>query len=197
MIDQEVITKYRNIPEGFKDEEIDLFNQLIKYQIEEQYINLQNLGIDYIEQNIVDDNIYIDLIEFINDSYISIGNVQNVFDNPVQLQVVGKSLYEIFCVDIINEIIPKLLKFLNLQDSTEIELLSQPFIKDGLFNIGKTRLELLQKIYNINNSDKIRYQIIKEGLFIDIIDNDIELLLENFIFPISETYASVFYSRIP
>jgi len=197
MIDQEVITQYRNIPEGFKDEEIDLFNQLIKYQIEDQYINLKNLGIDYINQNIVDDNIYLDFIEFINDSYISIGNIQNIFDNPVQLQVVGKSLYEIFCVDIINEIIPKLLKFLNLQDSTEIELLSQSFIKDGLFNIGKTRLELLQKIYALNNSDKIRQQIIKEGLFIDIIDNDIELLLENFIFPISETYASVFYSRIP
>jgi len=197
MINQEVMSEYKNISEGFKEEENDLFNNLIREQIELQYINLQNLGIDYIEQHIIDNNIYSDLIEFINESYVSIINIQTFFDNPVQLQVVGKSIYEIFCVDMINEIIPKLLKKFNLQDSTEIEILSQSFIKDGLFNIGKTKLDILQKIYNINNSNKIRYQIIKNGLFIDIIDNDIEMLLENFIFPISEKYASVFYSRTP
>jgi len=197
MINQEVISKYKNIPEGFKEEETDLFNNLVRGQVELQYIYLKNLGIDYINQYIVDDNIYVDLIEFINDTYISIVNAQTFFDNAVQLQIVGKSIYEIFCVDMVNEIIPKLLKFLKLQDSTEIGLLSNSFIKNGLFNIGKTRLDILQKIYDINKLDIIRYQIIKNGLFIDIIDSDIESFLENFIFPISEIYASVFYSKIP
>jgi hypothetical protein len=97
----------------------------------------------------------------------------------------------------VNDIIPRVLKFYNLQDSYELGLLNKVSIKEALFNIGEKRLINLKKLYTINNSNKIRYEIIKMGLFLDIINTDIELLLENFIFPISEKYASVFYSKTP
>lgn len=194
---QEVVEPYKNSRIGIQEEISDSFNELIREQIEFQYIELENLGIDYIETNIINDDIYIDFINYIDETYVSITNIQNIFDNPVQLQIIGKSLYEIFCVDIVNDIIPKVLKFYNLQDSYELGLLSKVSIKEALFNIGEKRLINLKKLYTINNSNKIRYEIIKMGLFLDIIDTDIELLLENFIFPISEKYATVFYSKTP
>jgi hypothetical protein len=197
MIGQEVVEPYKNTTIGIQEEISDSFNELIREQIEPQYIELENLGIDYIEANIINDDIYIDFINYIDETYISIINVQNIFDNPVQLQIVGKSLYEIFCVDMVNDIIPRVLKFYNLQDSYELGLLNKVSIKEALFNIGEKRLINLKKLYTINNSNKIRYEIIKMGLFLDIINTDIELLLENFIFPISEKYASVFYSKTP
>jgi len=195
MIDQQVVNDFLNTTDGLITEFNRSVEQYLRDQIEIQYIELNDLGVDFIGKTIIDDNIYLDFISYINDNYISIINVQNIYDNPIQLQIVGKSIYEILCVDMVNEIIPKLLKNNNIQDSNEIILLSEPFIKDGLFNISKSKLLLLKGIYKINNSNQIRMEIIKNALFVDMIDNDIEPFLENFIFPISEKYNSVFYSR--
>jgi len=197
MIDQQVLSQYNNTYDGIIQERFDNLNTFIRLEIEEQYINLNNLGIDFIKDSVINDDIYIDFINYIDDSYISIVNIQNIFDNPIQLQIIGKQIYQIFCVDIINEIIPRLLKYLEIKDSLELELVSESLIKDGLFNISQKKLELLKKLHDVNLSSLIRYEIIKTTLFIDIIDNDIESLLENFIFPICEKYASVFYSKTP
>lgn len=198
MIDQDIIQQYKNTNIGDQEKLYDDFNNLIQEQIEYQYIELENLGIDYIGSNIIKDELYIDFISYVDESYIPIINIQNIFDNAVHLQVIGKNLYEILCVDIINDIIPKTLKYLDIQNSYEMELLDQSFIKNGLFNVGKSRLINLKKIIEINiNNTIISNEIIKCGLFIDLIDNNIESFLENYIIPVSKKYASVFYSKTP
>jgi hypothetical protein len=198
MIDQDIIQQYKNTNEGVQEKEYDEFNKLIQEQIELQYIELENLGIDFIGSNIIKDELYIDFITYVDESYVPIINIQNILDNAIQLQIIGKNLYELLCIDIVNDIIPKLLKYLDIQNSYEIELLDQSFIKNGLFNIGKLRLINLNKIIKINKTNPtISNEIIKYGLFIDLIDNNIESFLENYIIPISKKYASVFYSKTP
>jgi len=171
-------------------DEMDTMNENIK----DQYINLNNLGINILKEikdNDIKATIIIEMIQFINDNYTSVVNFESLFVRDTEQ--IGGFIYEFFCVDTFNILIPKLITTINCNSRQEFEFIVNKKIKTTFKNkfilIIKNYLDQLFKLSNIDpkikNDSQYNNIIKKFSYYIDLIEFGLQdQFVENYIFPL-------------
>jgi hypothetical protein len=172
-----------------------IYNQdILEESIVNQYENLENLGEDLLESNDVRDVSLIRLIGYVEENYLPISNIDTILESPQQTQILGRFLYKLICVDLLNIILPNTMKMLGLSDPSELCILSLDSLREHLLRVTKIKLEALRTI-NVIPNNTVYGELLKYVSYVDFLDNDIESLLENFIIPVTDKYYVEIHSR--
>lgn len=97
----------------------------IDQELKQQYINFENMGIDLIS-DIDDDNeelrtaLY-EMVEFIHNQYLPIIHYDTIMISPTEFMSSARTIYNLFCVDFYNVIIPNYLENINCLDIDQFD----------------------------------------------------------------------------
>ena len=170
---------------------------MIEEKIKDQYINLNNLGFDYLKDISEDElkiNVLNDLISFVNNNYTAVVGFDSVFTKDTK--EMGEYIYNFFCIDCYNMILPNLINQIKCYSYEEFER----YYKDKLSydsNLFKNKLILciksildqvlkLSKIDNkITNDLSYKKLVKKYSYYIDLLDfGDASNLVSNYFNPL-------------
>jgi len=181
-------------------------NQYLKYTIledeqklsnvliEDQYQNFNNLGINFLEGKQFSDDNFANVVDFVNDNYLLINNVDLIMSNAKSLQVMGRYIYELICIDLVNEILPKLLKREQLLPETLLTI-DAIELKQLLMSIILEKIEALREIIQEVRNIEVKTLLLKWSYFLDLFDNDLEMFKENVLSPIIIKYQTQLFAN--
>ena len=183
-----------SLPDNFIDsEQLEEFNNLV----EKQYINFDNLGINYVDDLPIPYKleIYGNMLDYASENYLSIVDYDACSVAPEKLLYVGDKVYKLLCIDSFNTIAPN---FLNRNDCISIEgfnLLLKVKYKNNYnlmkVSILKTIQSLIDGLLRLPEMDlKIREDNMYKNLlrkysyYIELIDfGDAEKFINNYLNP--------------
>jgi len=183
------------IPDNYVNYEELVANEDV---IKEQYINFENLGINLINNIDVKfkQDIFANMINYINENYLSIGDYDATTILPIKLLETGEYIYNFICVDCYNTIIPNFLTMTNCMSLDSFDALIKnkykgdySIVKTNLVKTIKTIVEELMKLQRIDKSiqqDEI-YQkmLMKYTYYIDLADfGNTEKFIESYFKPL-------------
>lgn len=153
-----------NSQTNIKQLQDEIYNECLLPQF-----NLENLGIDYLSH--LDTSISLELYErvitFISESYIHININDFIFEDILKKLFFGKSIYELFFIDI-----PKddIFDFkLNIKED-----MSNVNIRKYLIDYYITKTKRYESLKVINGDNKFSYLIIKNSIAANIFDTNIQ-----------------------
>ena len=168
---------------------------LIHEQIE-KLVHLNQIADIDLKNPYLDEIIELELA-YINEFYISIHNLDQILDNDVQKRIVFTYLYELIVKDLINEIIPKLLKRFDITIE-DLIVIDSVQLKEKIFSTLKYILDNNNDLYS-NLKDKppsIEFNRSKYIFYLDLFDTDLDLFRDNLLFVILNSYDVVIESLI-
>ncbi len=170
---------------------------LINEKIKEQYVDLRHLGIDDLkDENNIDNDIYIELLSFINDNYIPLVHLEYVLHDDKKIQQFGYSCYRLLVVDLLNDILPKICIKNKIVRSEELLTIDIYPLQNMMMDYIESKLNNLRKIKYTTMSQPMRLEIMINMFFLDILDNNIEQLVSKFIHPMICKYEDLLDSKI-
>lgn len=164
---------------------------VLKIAVQDQYINFNNLGNNLLQYNIYSDGNFAEFITFVNDNYIPITNIDYILTTPKQIQALGRFIYELLTVDLINTILPKILKSQNCLPEA---LITSDF-KMLLFEILMDRIEVLRQMVSEVNNSNLKRELVKWSYYLELFDTNLENFQLNVIEPLINTYELELYSK--
>jgi len=179
------------MPNNFiNNEELEMNEEIIK----DQYINFNNLGINLIEN--IDKtyraDIYANMLDYINDNYLSIVDLDSSTILPQKLIETGNFIYNFICVDCYNTIIPNFLNSMNINTLDGFDSLIQnkfhgdySIVKANLVKIIKNIVDELLKLQRIDanvQKDKMYQNLLfKFSYYMELVDfGDTEMFVNNY-----------------
>jgi hypothetical protein len=189
--DIDVIENVIIMPNNFiNNEELEMNEEIIK----DQYINFNNLGINLIEN--IDKtyraDIYANMLDYINDNYLSIVDLDSSTILPQKLIETGNFIYNFICVDCYNTIIPNFLNSMNINTLDGFDSLIQnkfhgdySIVKANLVKIIKNIVDELLKLQRIDanvQKDKMYQNLLfKFSYYMELVDfGDTEMFVNNY-----------------
>jgi hypothetical protein len=183
------------IPNNFIDNEELEVNENI---ITNQYINFNNLGVNFIDNidNNFKINIYANMLNHINDNYLSIVDLDSSIILPQKITEIGNHVYNFICIDCYNTIIPNFLNYTNCNSIDSFDSLIQnkfrgdyTLIKANLVKIIKNIVDELLKLQRIDVSvqkdEAYQKLLFKFTYYMELIDfGDTEKFINNYIRPL-------------
>lgn len=170
---------------------------VMKENIEDQYINLNNLGINLLNQ--IDENeikleIINELLDFVNYNYTSIINFESVFVNDTN--EIGDFIYQFFCIDCYSTLLPNYINQIKCFSNKEFEEIlkikfngNQHLFKNSFILCIKSILDQMLKLSNLDKNIKYdtsyKNLIKKYSYYIDLLDfGTTDKFLYNYIIPL-------------
>ena len=183
------------IPDNFINiEELEMNEDIIR----DQYINFNNMGINFIDN--IDKsfklNIYSNMLNYINDNYLSIVDLDSSMILPQKLIETGNHIYNFVCVDCYNTIIPNFLNHTKCNTLDGFDSLIQnkfhgdyTLVKANLVKIIKNIVDELIKLQRIDltvQKDEMYQKLLfKFSYYMELVDfGDTELFVNNYIRPL-------------
>lgn len=191
----DVIDNVILIPDNFIDSE-DL--EMNENMIINQYVNFNDLGINLIENidKTYRSNIYANMLNYINDNYLSIVDLDSSITFPQKLMETGNYIYNFVCVDCYNTILPNFLNHINCNTLDGFDSLIQnkfrgdySLVKANLVKIIKNIVDELLKLQRIDTTvqkDEMYQKLLsKFTYYIELVDfGDTEIFVDNYIRPL-------------
>ena len=185
--------EYQNIQDQL--ERAQYICPLIHEQIE-KLVHLNQIADIDLKNPYLDEIIELELA-YINEFYIPIHNLDQIFDSDAQKRIVFAYLYELIVKDLINEIIPKLLKRFEITIE-DLIVMDAVQLKEKIFSTLKYILDNYNTLYS-NLKDKnlsIEFNRSKYIFYLDLFDTDLNLFRDNLLFVILNSYDVVIESLI-
>ena len=145
----------------------DMWNTDIIPFIKMQIYQQENYGIDILQQyNIqqLDISFFIETIRYCDETYCSIPQLDDILSNEIKVNVIGRYVYQFYAVDGL-----ELFEGFNPREITSSQVI----------NILQSKIATLQLL----NPKKIDPKVFKYLYYIDMLDNDISLLKQNWLLP--------------
>lgn len=153
-----------NSQTNIKQLQDEIYNECLLPQF-----NLENLGINYLSD--LDISVSLELYErvisFINDSYIHINVNDFIFEDVLKKLFFGKSIYELFFIDIPKEDIIDFKS--NIKEDT-----SNNEIRNYLINYYINKTKRYESLKLISDNNEFIHLIIKSSIAASIFDADIQ-----------------------
>jgi len=144
---------------------------MIPELIYNQIVHLENIGINYL--NIDPDYEYdFNLLKYMHENYIPIHGYDDILQNELKATLIFKYCYELYVLDMINEIIPYI-KQIDDDDN----------LKTHLFNFIKMRIDNMNILSEVVNIDKSKYLF-----YLDLFDSDLTNFKENYLTKVYSKY---------
>ena len=173
-----------NSPLKNQQEEITtIWNNEVIPHIEQQIYYLNDLGVNYLTINNIqtlDINFFRELIQFCDETYINIPELDDILSNDLKVNIFGRFVYEFYAIDCIT-----LLKYIVQlkEEITSLEnllFLSSNDLRNYLLNAISSKLELYRQVASL----KPNLNMYTKYLFYsDMVDNDLERFNENYLQP--------------
>ena len=183
------------VPQNFVNyEELEANEEVIK----DQYINFNNLGVDLIsniDRTFLPD-IYANMLDFVNETYLSITDFDTSTVLPSKLMETGKIIYEFVCIDCYNTIVPNFLNHMNCSSLDNLDYLIQTkfkgdysLVKANLVKIIKNITDELLNLQRIDSSVQtdVMYQklLFKYSYYMELVDfGETGMFVNNYIKPL-------------
>jgi hypothetical protein len=161
----------------------------LKFELGQQFINLNNLGIDYLSQysNIeIPKIIYIEFLNYINNYYINIIEFLSLDYNKIS--IMGQSVYKILFVDFINTTLPQICNVKKINDPSKLLQANVDEIKQLLLDHYNNILKQLNSLYQTSSNLDIQNGMLQNSFAIDIFNKNLDDFSEKFFFPIVLKY---------
>lgn len=166
--------------------------------IKDQYIDFNNMGINLIDNidSQYKSNIYANMLDYINDNYMSIVDLDSSAILPQKLLETGNFIYNFLCVDFYNTILPNFLNHTNCNSLDGFDSLIQnkfrgdySLVKANLVKIIKNVIDELMKLQRIDTSiqkdDMYQKLLFKFSYYMELADfGDTEKFVNNYIRPL-------------
>lgn len=160
--------------------ETDIQNEIIELA-EQQYISLERLGYDIIEDNPMPDSFFQDIISYTHSNYLYIRDIDTIMNSGRELQLFGKLTYMCVCVDMIKFIIPKTMATLGAQTS-EFLLTFEPIkLRETLIQTCLDRIKLISMFKDISSNTPLTYEQVKYSYYAELFDTDIEKFISHYL----------------
>ena len=166
----------------------------IRESVFDQIIEFENLGIDLLKDcdTEIKRRILIELIEYVDENYIDIADIDNILISDLFIDEIGYYIYLFFAVDCFNSIFPNFIKLNRIESFDQFEKkVNAKFdqLKNQILKSLKIIIEPLIKLQNIDPSiiKDIKYQAFFKRLtyHIDLIDyGDSRNFIQNFMIPV-------------
>ena len=169
--------------------------------LQNQYIHLNDLGVNYLK-DIEDEDmrriLLQELVIFVNEHYTSIANLDSIFSKDSE--EMASYIYQFFCVDCCNIICPNLINQIKCFSRNDFENylksklnFNSPEFKKVLMSSIKSILDQILKLQKIdqNVSKDLSYKkLVKRfSYYLDFIDfGDAEKLMMNYLIPVTNKY---------
>ena len=183
------------IPDNFmSDEDLETNEEVIQ----NQYINFNNLGVNLIDNldSIYKSNIYANMLDYVNDNYLSIVDFDSSVILPQKLMETGNYIYNFVTIDCYNTILPNFLNHMNCNSLDGFDSLIQnkfksdySLVKANLVKIIKNVTDELLKLQRIDTSvqkDEMYQKLLfKFSYYMELVDfGDTEKFVNNYIRPL-------------
>lgn len=153
-----------------------------------QYAYLDNLGIDYLQNDGANDMTLINFIKYVNDNYLPIINISTILETPYFIQIMGKFIYSFICIDCIKQLIPKIMTSLDFKQPSQLCTIDDNILREQLIRIIKMKIDILKdmltKAYNTN----VHKSLLKWIFYVDLCDNDLSQFIINYLIPVCQKY---------
>ena len=183
------------IPDNYTDyEQIEASEEVIK----DQYAKFENLGIDLIKKfnDTIKMEIYSNMIEYVNENYLTISDFDADLILPEKLIETGKYVYDFTCIDCYNIIIPRFLILNNCNTLTGFDLLIKNRYKNDFSMIKASLVKTINSVINelsnlqlidrtIQNDIKYKFLLRKFGYYVELVDfSNTEIFINNYFRPL-------------
>jgi hypothetical protein len=210
-----------DVPQNMVDPEVHA--QLAKMEkisalqtiFKDQYQKLDNLGEDLIlefSNELSDDevrfSIFSEMIKFINENWLTIGDIDNLSEDPDRINIAGEYIYSFICVDNINAILPAFVEIIGCSDISEFDNYINLQYSDNYskfradyISIIQTTINQLLKLQsldeNVKRDKKYQKILAKYYYYQELVDYcDVETFLTNYIRPVINKYFSTLLWRL-
>ena len=156
--------------------------------IENQYIYQKGLGIDYSNNVLLNKVIYENIILYVNENLIPIVQYETILENDKNCQLFGQIIYKFLVVDLLKDILPKIVTYRNVKTCQDLKFLDIDEWKYHLSLAVSDRVKTLNMIRQTSDNNQIALDHFKYTYYLDLIDNDITGLIERFIIPMINSY---------
>ena len=177
--------EYQNIQDQL--ERAQYICPLIHEQIE-KLVHLDQIAEIDLKNPYLDEIIELELA-YVNQCYISLHNLDQILDNDIQKRLVFSYIYELIVKDLINDIVPKLLKQFDITIE-DLIVIDSVQLKEKIFSVLKSILDNYNKLYSslTDKNDLIEFNRSKYIFYLDLFDTDLELFRDNVLFVILNNY---------
>jgi hypothetical protein len=164
----------------------------------QQYVQFQNLGANLLDtiENTYKHIILSNMLEYVNENYLSIVDLDTTLLFPEKTLEVGKLIYSFVCIDCYNTLIPNFLNSINCNSIETFDSVIQSRFKNN-YNLVKINIiklinaitEELLKLQRIDSSvqkdEQYQRLLYKFSYYTELIDfADSEKFINNFIRPV-------------
>lgn len=156
---------------------------------ETQYIDLENLGINHLEDETVSDSFFENILNFTHENYLPINQFDTIMQGGREIQLFGRFTYLYLCVDMINVILPKVLIHLGTTHSDTLVTFDQHTIRETIVSICLDRMNAIKQLTNITSNQSITYEKIKYAYYAELSDTYFSDFYTNYLEEVCYTYA--------
>lgn len=152
-----------------------------------------NIYSPYLDDFVEDEFIYI------NQNYFNLHNYDEILDNEVQARLIFSYLYELIVQDLLEDILPNILKN-NDYKAQDLLILDLIELKSIIFKHLENKLKTFGKVKNtIDDSsdyDLVEFTRMKYTYYFDLFDSDLENFRNNLLHPIIIKYEDEINSKV-
>ena len=167
--------------------------------VERQIHELTNLNYNLFDDDDeieVGNTILVDVLLFIDANYISIPGIETIILDPNTVSKIGRYAYELFTVELLNYIVPKMLLSLGLNDPTELIVLPYDGFKSKINQITLERLTSIKELYVKSGNEALYAELLKWTFYLDLFDANLENFIDRVIVAITNDYNSKIVSKL-
>jgi hypothetical protein len=190
--------------EEFNRQEYNIY----KTMVESQYIDFDNLGVNYLKtipNRSVRFRILQDFVEYTHKNYLQIPNYESFHEQDVQK--FGEYIYNFICVDLINSVLPKFFQEIGGNTEDIVLMVFEQFRRaeyipfknkliESITGIIKNLNKLGELHSKISSDSRFKFTVKKYGYYLDLVDfSNPKMLFENLIEPISRKYMFEIFIR--
>lgn len=168
-------------------EDIKCQKEDLLFEIQEQYLKLNNLGIDFLgqyEEELIEYKTLSDMLKTIDEKYIPfLDNIRLDYD---KLLITAKSIYEILFVDFIKDTIPQICSVKKLTNPSQLLQANYEEIRSLLLEHYNNTLKQLNTLYKVNPN--LAGGMVKNSFAVDLFAGNLEQFCEEFAYPVIIKY---------
>jgi len=179
--------------------DIDHFEaqQALAIIVERQIEDLEDLDHNLLDDDgQLDNSTLADVLMYVNSNYITIPYIETIVVDPNTVDKVGKFTYELFVVELLNFIVPKMLLALDLKDPVELPMVNYAGFKSTLKDVTLARLESIRKMYTISGNEELYTLVLKWTFYYDLFDGNLENFIERVISILVNTHGTKITSKM-
>jgi len=170
--------------------------RLLSDVVERQIQNFIDLDHNLFDEDVLSNNTLADVLLYTDKNYISIPGIETVLVDPTTLNKIGRYVYELFTVELLNFIIPEMLLTLGINDPTDLISNNYDTIKVTLHQVVAKKRSGISDVYLKSGNQEMYDQLLKWTFYQDLFDANLEDFIERVLTILVNDYDVKIFTKL-